>query len=327
MSIIEKAISKQRKARSDEDERAVALNAEDAGASGSSRVEQAMARVRPEPDEQGSDVHAAGAKSNGAAPAEAEPAAEPVQTTRRRVEISRTRLSELGLLDPSGGRSQLAEEFRLVKRPILAGAFATGDDAIPHGNLIMVTSALPREGKSFSTINLAMSIAMEFDRTVLLVDADVARPSILAYLGVENDGPGLLDLLADETIDFADTLIRTDIDNLTLMPAGKTYPRANEMLASRDMEQLVAEMSARYPDRIILFDTPPLLATSEASVLAEHMGQIVFVVEAENTPQDATVRAIEQLQGCDVVLPLLNKTKPLPGMRYTQGYYGSYYGT
>lgn len=326
MSIIEKAISKQRKTRTEEDERAGAVNTDIASEAGPSRVEQAMARVRPETG-QVDPEDVAGGKLNGAAPAGADAIEQPTLTTQRRVEISRDRLAELGLIEPSGGRSQLAEEYRLVKRPILAGAFATGDEAIPHGNLVMVTSALPREGKSFSTINLAMSIAMEFDRTVLLVDADVARPSILGYLGVDSDGPGLLDLLADDNIDFPDALIRTDIDNLTLMPAGKTYPRANEMLASRDMEQLVAEMSARYPDRIILFDTPPLLATSEASVLAQHMGQVVFVVEAEHTPQDATVRAIEQLQGCEVVLPLLNKTKPLPGMGYAHGYYGSYYGT
>ncbi|SEO97688.1 XrtA-associated tyrosine autokinase [Aquisalimonas asiatica] len=325
MSIIEKAISKQRKAREDDGERIASVNADSAGEAGPSRVEQAMARVRPDAGQP--DAESGAAAGNGAAPAEAGVAGQRATTTQRYAEISRARLAELGLIDPAGGRSQLAEEFRLVKRPILAGAFATGEDAIHHGNLVMVTSALPREGKSFSTINLAMSIAMEFDRTVLLVDADVARPSILGYLGVESEGSGLLDLLADDSIDFSDALIRTDIDNLTLMPAGKTYPRANEMLASRDMEQLVAEMSARYPDRIILFDTPPLLATSEASVLAQHMGQIVFVVEAEHTPQDATVRAIEQLEGCEVVLPLLNKTKPLPGMRYTHGYYGSYYGT
>lgn len=252
--------------------------------------------------------------------------AESTSHTRSRVEISRERLAALGLLSPEGGRAQIAEEFRMVKRPLLKTAFAEGADAVVHGNLIMVTSALPREGKSFSTINLAMSIAMEFDRTVLLVDADVAHPCILEYLGVEDGRPGLLDILARDDIDFPDALIRTDIDNLTLLPAGRTSPRANEMLASKGMEDLVREMSERYPDRVILFDTPPLLATSEASVLATHMGQVVFVVESDNTPQDAATRAIEQIHSCKHVWPLLNKSKPLPGMRYAYGYYGSYYG-
>lgn len=340
MSLIEKAISKQRDARrhrEDDDgksaETAMDTRASSGEANESSRIERAMQHAKfHKAPRQGAAVETTESATDRAAPfsPEAGPHEDVVeprqaQVTTREVKISRQRLARLGLLDPDGGRNQVAEEFRLVKRPLLANAFATGEDAVKHGNLVMITSSLPQEGKSFCSINLAMSIAMEFDRTVLLVDADVARPSIFSYLGVESDGPGLLDLLADENIDFPDALVRTDVDKLTLLPAGRSHPRANEMLASKAMEDLVAEMSARYPDRIILFDTPPLLATSEASVLASHMGQIVFVVEAEHTPQDAAVRAIEQLEHCELVMTLLNKSKPLPGMRYAQGYYGSYY--
>ena len=259
----------------------------------------------------------------------ATPESPPVREgTRRHVKISRAHLAEMGLISPEGTtRSQLAEEFRLIKRPLLANAFGESEVAGDNRNLVMITSALPREGKSFCTINLAMSIAMELGRTVLLVDADVARPMIPNYLGVDGQGPGLLDLLADDQTDFPDALIRTDIEKLTIMPAGKTYPRATEMLASEGMARLIGEMGRRYPDRIILFDSPPLLATSEASALARHMGQIVYVVEADKTPQDAVARGAEQLDGCEVVVPLLNKTRPLPGMKYAHGYYGAYYGS
>ncbi|WP_290653157.1 XrtA-associated tyrosine autokinase [Aquisalimonas sp.] len=312
MSIIEKAISKSRghvarKLRPNADQEHEA----DASLQARSNIERAMDAVH----EQGHPPDAATLEQS------------PQPTVTRRFEpISRPHLAEAGLISPDGTtRSQVAEEFRLLKRPLLANAFGKDAPAARNRNLVMVTSSLPREGKSFCAINLAMSIAMELDRTVLLVDADVARPTVPQYLGISADGPGLLDLLADESIDFPDALIRTDIDNLSVLLAGRTYPKATEMLASRDMHRLISDMSHRYPDRIILFDSPPLLATSEAGALAHHMGQIVFVVEADKTPQEAIARATEQLEGCEVVVPLLNKSLPLPGMKYAHGYYGSYY--
>jgi len=237
--------------------------------------------------------------------------------------INLARLHRMGVVAPDAEKSQVAEEFRIIKRPLIANAFGQGAARVKNGNLIMVTSALPGEGKSFCAINLAISMAMEMDRTVLLIDADVAKPRVPEYLGIHAD-KGLLDVLQDKELKLSDVLIKTDIAKLTVLPAGRTYKHATELLASAAMTRLVEDIGNRYPDRIILFDSPPLLATSESSVLATHMGQIVMVVEAEKTSQEAVREALSHIQSCEVVGMLLNKTTPTPGADYYYGYYGSY---
>lgn len=237
--------------------------------------------------------------------------------------INLARMHRMGMITPDAEKSQIAEEFRIIKRPLIANAFGQGTPKVRNGNLIMVTSSLPGEGKSFCAINLAVSMAMEMDRTVLLVDADVARPRVPEYLGLSTD-LGLLDVLRDKNLKLSDVLIKTDIAKLTLLPAGRTYKRATELLASAAMTHLVEDIGNRYHDRIIIFDSPPLLATSESSVLATHMGQIVMVVEAEKTSQEAVREALSHIQSCEVVSMLLNKATPSPGADYYYGYYGSY---
>jgi exopolysaccharide/PEP-CTERM locus tyrosine autokinase len=183
---------------------------------------------------------------------------------------------------------------------------------------------LPGEGKSFCTVNLAISIAMETNRTVLLVDADVAKPSITSVLGVRSkDERGLMDVLLDKRIDLADVLCKTDIANLTILPAGTQHTRSTEMLAGDRMGALLAEMAERYNDRIILFDSPPLLVASEASVLAGRMGQILLVVEAGRTTERVLKDALARVESCNVVGLLLNK-----GTASAAGYdvYGYGYG-
>ena len=186
-------------------------------------------------------------------------------------------------------------------------------------NLVMVTSALPGEGKTFTALNLAMSVAMEFDSTVLLVDGDVAHPSLPALLGVPNS-PGLLDLLTRDDLDVADVLIRTNVEKLTVMPAGSRQRRATELLASEQMANLLREIASRYSDRIIIFDSPPLLMTTEAKVLASHMGQVIVVVEAETTTQHAVKDALRQLGTDNNVSLVYNKTKAFSGNNYGYGY-------
>lgn len=271
-------------------------------------VEKAVEREQP----------AAAQKSAHAAP----PAAE--TTGAQQITLNNQRLKQMGMISVDGERSQIAEEYRLIKRPLLMNAFGQGAVPVKNGNMIMVTSSLPGEGKTFCSINLAMSIAMELDRTVLLVDADVAKPSVLRYLGVKAD-QGLLDVLRDEKLSISDVLIKTNVENLSILPAGRTYKHATELLASESMTNLIQEIASRYPDRIVIFDSPPLLATSEASVLASHMGQIVMVVEAEKTPQEAVKEAVARIEGaCDVIGTVLNKANPIPGTDYYYGYYGSY---
>ena len=235
--------------------------------------------------------------------------------------INLARLKQAGMITPDGERSTIAEEYRQIKRPLIMNAFNQGVATVKNGNLIMVTSSLPGEGKSFSSVNLAMSIAMEMDHTVLLVDADVAKPSVPGLLGLKADR-GLMDLLLDESLQLADVLIKTNVEKLTLLPAGRGHRYSTELLASVAMRRLIEEMGQRYSDRIIIFDSPPLLATSEARVLASYMGQIVVVVEAQKTTHEALREALKHLEHCDIVGTLLNKGNHLPG----NSYYGSYYG-
>lgn len=237
--------------------------------------------------------------------------------------VNLARLRDAGALTPDAGRSKIAEEYRLIKRPLLSNALGHGGTPpIPNGNLIMVTSSVPGEGKSFTAVNLAISMATELDTTVLLVDADVAKSSVIRYLGLQAE-KGLLDVLRDPTMPLGDVLIKTDIAKLTVLPSGRGFAHATELLASAAMKNFLRDISSRYHDRIVIFDSPPLLATSEASLLATLMGQIVFVVEAESTPQEAIKEALSHLADCEHVGIVLNKAPVRTG---TGDYYGYGYG-
>ena len=228
----------------------------------------------------------------------------------RRVEISLEALSAAGIVSPNAPRSRIADQFRVIKRPLISNAMGKGASLIRKGNLIMVTSALPGEGKTFTAINLAMSMATELDYTVMLVDADVGQPSVMGVLGLST-GPGLLDLVLDESKDMSDMLMKTNVDKLTLLPSGTPHPRATELLASDAMVRLLDEMATRYADRIIIFDSPPLLLATESRVLASHMGQIVMVVQAQKTLQSDVAQALAMIEACPVKLMLLNQMRAL----------------
>lgn len=246
--------------------------------------------------------------------------------TSRLVELDLDTLTSAGIITPNSARSEIADQYRVIKRPLIKNAMGKGASIIANGNLIMVTSALPGEGKSFTSINLAMSIATELDNTVMLVDADVARPSVMRMLGLP-DGPGLLDLVLDDTLDMSSVLLKTNVEKLTILPSGTPHPRATELLASDAMVRLLDDMAARYPDRIIIFDSPPLLITTESRVLATHMGQIVVVVHAGKTLQSEVKQALATIDACSVKLLLLNRASSLfkGGYGYSYGY-GSGYG-
>jgi receptor protein-tyrosine kinase len=246
------------------------------------------------------------------------------RSTAKVVQLDLTALGVAGFVTPEMPRSTIASQFRVIKRPLLVNAAGRGASVVQAGNLIMVTSAMAGEGKTFNAINLAMSIAMEQDRRVLLVDADVARPSLSKVLGLP-PGPGLLDLLVDDRTEMADAMLRTNVDKLTLLPSGTPHPRATELLASDAMTDLIKEMGRRYPDRIVIFDSPPLLLTTEARVLATHMGQIVMVVQAERTLQTQVKHALSTIEACPVKLMLLNQVRG--GAQDAYGYgYGYGYG-
>lgn len=259
--------------------------------------------------------------------AEPEPeSARPVVTSKR-VDVDLAALAARGFATPDAPRSAVADQFRVIKRPLIRNATGKGASLINHGNLIMVTSALPGEGKTFTAINLALSIAAELDNSVMLVDADVARPSILPTLGLPA-GPGLLDLLEGHA-EMHDVLLRTNVDKLTILPSGTQHARATELLASEAMRALLDDMAQRYPDRIIIFDSPPLLLTTEARALASHMGQVVVVVQAERTLRADVQHALSTIENCPVRLLVLNKARAesVSGYGYGRGYgYGYGYG-
>lgn len=251
----------------------------------------------------------------------AEAPARGAQDVSRQVDIDLDRLAAAGFVSSDVARSRVADEFRVIKRPIIANAIGKGAAPIHNGNLVMVTSAFPGEGKSFTALNLAMSIAMELDNTVLLVDADVARPSVLNLLGLP-PAKGLMDILLEPSLDLSQVLLRTNIEKLSILPAGMPHQRATELLASDGMARLVEEMASRYPDRVIIFDSPPLLVTTEARVLASHMGQIVLVVEADRTTHSSIKQALATIEACPVKLMTLNKARHSG----EGGYYGYGYG-
>jgi protein-tyrosine kinase len=241
----------------------------------------------------------------------------------RKVDLDLDALAAAGIVSPNAPRSQIADQYRVIKRPLISNAMGKGASVIENGNLIMVTSALAGEGKSFSAINLAMSIATELDNTVMLVDADVARPSVLRMLGLPAS-PGLLDLLVGDIDDLSSVLLKTNIDKLTLLPSGTPHMRATELLASDAMSQLIKNIANRYSDRIIIFDSPPLLLTTESRVLATHMGQIVMVVHAEKTLQVDIQHALSSIEACPVKMMVLNQAKN--GFQGGYGGYGYGYG-
>lgn len=238
----------------------------------------------------------------------------------RRHDINLAELAARGYLTPDAAQSQTADEFRVIKRPIIRNALGSkGGPKSKNRNLVMVTSSLPGEGKTFTAVNLAMSIAMELDNTVLLVDGDVAHPMLPSLLGIPTS-PGLLDLLTRDNLDVSDALLRTNVEKLTILPSGSRQRRATELLASEQMAALLRELASRYSDRIIIFDSPPLLATTEARVLATHMDQIVMVVAAESTTQQAVSHALTAIESCEIVLLMLNKAR-----RTDVGAYYGYY--
>jgi protein-tyrosine kinase len=231
-------------------------------------------------------------------------------------EVAVDELRENGFLLPDAPVTALAEEFRIVKRQLLLTA-----DANDRARLVMVASAAPDEGKTFCAVNLALSIAAERDTEVLLVDADFAKPEVLSTLGLAG-GKGLMDAIVDRTLDVESCVIRTSIPGLSVLPAGKAYNDASELLASDRMRDVLDRILASHPTRVVIFDTPPVLAASAASELSLHVGQVLMVVRADTTTEAGLRDAIGLLSGCDQIRLLLNRVRFAPGGARFGAYYG-----
>lgn len=229
-------------------------------------------------------------------------------------------LESEGMVEATGKRNQLSEEYRAIKRPILSAIDNAAHSGLEHGNIVMVTSCVSGEGKTFSAINLAISIAMERDRTVLLVDGDVTNPSAGARLGFKATQPGLTDVLLDTSLNINDVICHSDIPNLRFLPAGSAAHHVTELLSSRDMQFLIENLSTRYRDQVLVFDTAPMLMTSEASVVADLAGQIVFVVGAETTTRGMVSDALKKVNDHGRIGFVLNKTRKKQSNIYGYGY-------
>jgi protein-tyrosine kinase len=243
----------------------------------------------------------------------------PAGEAARAFRVDRDLLRRHSMNTPDGARTPITESFRRVKRQILANV-ASPKTGAPPPNLVMVTSAVPGEGKTFCAVNLAISIALEVNRTVLLVDADATKSSVPKALGLEAD-KGLMEVLLDRKVELSDVLWRTDIGGLSVLPVGTAHRHATELLASDAMRDLLHELAERYRDRIVIFDSPPLLAASEAGVLASQMGQIVVVVEAGKTSEAVLKNALGRIESSKIAGLLLNKGEK-PSLEYGYDGYG-----
>lgn len=252
-------------------------------------------------------------KQSGATPAH--------QQTSKILDIDLQSLEKRGFVTLSKARSLINEEFRSIKRKLLNNVFGGLGKTLQHSNLIMVSSSRPNEGKTFTAVNLALSIALEQDKTVLLVDADVLKPSVSKTLDI-GANIGLIEYLSGEEQDVSKVIYRTNIDNLKVIPAGMPHHLSNELLSSDKMMKLCEEFATRYPDRIVVFDCPPMLGVNETAVMAEQCGQGVIVVEEYKSKVAEVQNAVSMLPEQMAIGFVLNKvTDPVD----TQGY-GYYYG-
>ncbi len=293
-----------------------------------SKIQDALKRLQSED---------ANSKDRGPRPEHASPALARISTGRPRargddslghaltIELNQKALRNAGLIAPGYHEQMLADQYRNIKRPLIANAYGKRVAKVKDGNIIVVTSALPGEGKTFTAINLAMSVAQEQDYSALLVDADVAKPQISNVFGL-GDAPGLLDLLDGSETQIQSLVVGTDVQGLCVLPAGKPRHNATELLSSSRMEALTQELASKYPQQISVLDTPPLLQTSESRVISNAAGQVVLVVKAEGTSQVAVEEALQVLGDDSVVNLVLNQSRSTAGIGHHDYGYGTTYG-
>jgi receptor protein-tyrosine kinase len=289
-----------------------------------SMIERAARRLRESTGTPPSGAPAPPGATPGAAQGSRDPARAAWAGRSARQDLDFAALERGGFVTPDSEYSALAEQFRIIKRPVLIEAFRRDRTGPINGNVVMVTSARPGEGKTFVACNLALSIAQERDYSVLLVDADVRHPSVVRTLGLHATR-GLTDLLADPTLDPGDVMIRAaNLNNLAVIPAGSRNAAAPELFASQGMARLLDELARRYADRVTIIDTPPALASSEPSVISLHAGQALLVVEAERTNTRAVRSTLALIGRCPSISLVLNKARGALGAEEF-GHYGYAY--
>ena len=252
------------------------------------------------------------------------PAVDDLDTTKavNRLTIDVNALRGDGYLPELSKDRQFSDQYRRIKRPLIEKALS-GEAAGGEPRIIVVTSAVPGDGKTFTSINLALSMALERDISILLVDSDVAKHHITDIFGLRQR-KGLLDALTDESLDPEALVVATSSRGLSILPAGTRVEGTAELVSSKRMRQIVTTLCARNPRRILLLDSPPLLITNESRALVKIAGQVVLVVRAGETPRHAVRAAIDMVDEKQAGGLILNQVK----VGFTEGYYGyGAYGT
>ena len=264
------------------------------------------------------------AAAPGASSAPAPEAARPVPAVDNQnyVNIDFARLAAAGFLTPDQPMTRQSEEYQHIKRRVLGNMVPGALNSNRPSNLILITSSVPSEGKTFTSVNLAISIAMEVDHTILVVDTDIMKRDLSRTLGVV-DRKGLFDLISSPHLKLEDLLVRTNMRNLVILPVGTRRDGSTELLASMRMRELADEIALRYRDRVVLFDSPPVLATTTASALAPLVGQVILVAEAGSTKHETIREALQRLDRVTITGVIMNKAKQVAASSYD--YYGSYY--
>jgi protein-tyrosine kinase len=274
-------------------------------------VERALAKANAQGRGNSSDAR----KTDSGVPpqvAERHPGDAPYGANNAVIDIDSKTLRLTSLVPPVDMEQRLSEEMRVIKRPLLLNA-EDGNATVPKGNIVMVGSALPGAGKTFTSFNLALSMASELDWTVLLIDADVSRPALSRGLGVD-EAAGLMGMLEKDGANLSDYVFRTSHPRLLFLPAGRSRAEAGELLGSQRMRSFIADVADSRHRRIVIIDSSPLLLTSEARVLASHVGQVVLVVEAGKTPRRSLLDAIELLDQTKAINLVLNKSRRVFGI-------------
>jgi protein-tyrosine kinase len=284
-----------------------------------SLVEQAIAILRNQAN--AAKAGTPGAASKSSAPPNVDHLAEPAKSAKR-MTIDTNELRARGYLPEPGQDRQFAQQYRRIKRPLIDKALS-GTTTVGEPRVLMITSALPGDGKTFTSINLAMSLALERDVSVLMVDCDVAKRHVSEIVGVK-EKPGLLDALVNESVDIESLVVPTNLHGLAILPAGTHVEGTAELVSSNRMRQIISNLCSRVPRRILLMDSPPLLVTNEAQALTKIAGQIVLVVRAGHTPHQAVQDAIALFDPQQAGGIILNQVQ----MSQKEGYYGyESYGT
>lgn len=289
-------------------------------------IERALSRLQSQPNARERARHAIQASPRPAprAVAPALPGAEAPAPRPPDLHVDLTRLRELGAIPAESHAARTTDEYRRIKWPLLARAFGRGGEPVALGSILQVTSALPGDGKTFTSLNLALNLALEHDSSVLLIDADVAKSHLTEIFGLR-DAPGLTDALLDESRHPDEFTLTTDIPGLSVLPAGRRIERLPELLGSQRMETFVAGLAAAHPERFHIFDSSPLLAASDSVSLSRVVGQILVVIGANHTPVPAVDQALAMLDDTRPVSLLLNQVRYLFAQ---SAYYGGnyYYG-